>query len=76
MDTKSFLQSKTLWGALVAALPALLRLLGLETLPGFTEQASAAVGEITTLVGAGIAVYGRITATKNLVVKAEKKPSA
>lgn len=69
MNTKSILQSKTVWGAIVAALPALLRILGLDTLPGFDEAAGDLATQITTLAGAALAVYGRLKATKQLVVK-------
>jgi len=71
MNTKSFLASKTLWGVLVAALPAILGLFGLHItdMGAFTEQAQANVDSITTLVGSGLAIYGRVKANAALVVK-------
>lgn len=76
MNTKSILTSKTIWGALLALLPALLSLFGLDTLPGFQEQASAVVEQVITLVGGALAIYGRIVATKQLVVTTPKGDAA
>lgn len=68
-DTKSLFASKTIWGVVVTALPAILKLFGFETLPGFEESAAETINGLTTAFGAVLAVYGRITATKNLVAK-------
>ncbi len=71
MNAKSFLASKTLWGVLVAALPAILGLFGLHItdVGTFTAAVQQNVDEITTLAGSAFAVYGRVKATANLVVK-------
>lgn len=71
MNTKSFLASKTIWGVLVAALPAIIGLFGLHItdVGTFTAGAQQNVDEITTLVGSALAVYGRLKATAILVVK-------
>ena len=55
---KHFLKSKTIWGAIVAALPALIPLLGAETATSIETVGSSVV----TLIGAIIAIYGRVKA--------------
>lgn len=53
---------KTLIGAAIAAVPALASLFGFEVAPGFSEEANAAVTDILALIGAAIAIYGRLVA--------------
>lgn len=71
METKNILASKTIWGVVIAALPTLLSLLGYKVsdVAAFTSGAEDAINSIITLAGSAVAVWGRITATKNLVVK-------
>lgn len=54
---------KTLLGAAIAAVPALAGLLGYDVAPGFSEQANDLISEIITVVGAVLAIYGRLVAT-------------
>ena len=62
MDTKSFLQSKTIWGALIAlasaVAPIVLPMVGVQ--PG--EMAS-----VVGALGAILAIWGRVTAKKLIV---------
>lgn len=53
---------KTILGALIAAVPTLAALFGFDVAPGFSEEANAAVTDILTLIGAAIAIYGRLVA--------------
>ena len=71
METKSILQSKTIWGIAIAALPTLLSLFGLSVtdVAAFSAGATEIVDALITLAGSAVAVWGRIAATKNLVVK-------
>lgn len=72
METKNILQSKTVWGIVIAALPTLLALCGYKVsdVAAFTSGAEDAINSIVTLAGSAVAIWGRITATKNLVIKA------
>lgn len=58
---KNFLMSKTIWGALVAAIGAFMSASGFETtsLNGFD-------GELVTLFGSIFAMYGRVKAVKKI----------
>jgi len=60
-DTKSLLESKTVWGAIIAIAGAVLNALGFDTgaLGGLDD-------EIVTLIGGLLAVYGRATAIKKI----------
>lgn len=62
MTTKKAYESKTIWGALIAALPAVLALLGVDISP---EDATALVGsaeQLVTIFGVVLAIYGRVKA--------------
>jgi hypothetical protein len=69
--TKSFFASKTLWGAIVTSLPLVLNLFGFKItdLPAFNEAASASIDAGTQLVGIAMVIWGRLTATKALVIR-------
>lgn len=70
-DTKNLLQSKTLWGVIIAAAPTILGLFGLQVsdVGTFGANASGLVDDGITLFGSVLAIYGRFKATKALVVK-------
>jgi hypothetical protein len=57
-DVKSWLQSKTIWAVLVTLAPFLTQILGFDM--------DATLADILTVVGAGSAIYFRITATTKL----------
>lgn len=57
-EFKSWLQSRTIWMALVAAAPILTSLLGFDM--------GATLSDILTIVGTVGAIYFRIKATKQL----------
>jgi hypothetical protein len=57
-DVKSWLQSRTIWAVLVTLSPILTQVLGFDM--------GATLADILTVVGAGAAIYFRITATKKL----------
>jgi hypothetical protein len=72
-DTKSLLASRTVWGALIAIAASLAGAVGLSI--SAAEQATAldlidqAFGEwdrIAALIGGGLALYGRIRATRRI----------
>lgn len=70
-DVKSIFASKTLWSAVIAALPTVLGLFGFKItdLAGFTAGSEQIIDGIVTLVGTAGVVYGRIKANKALVIK-------
>lgn len=62
MSEKHYLKSKTIWGAIVAALPAFIPLLGSESVATIETIGTS----LLSLIGAGLAVYGRIKAKDKL----------
>lgn len=65
-DSKSFLASKTIWGAVVMLLPTIAGYLGLTVTEADAGQAVDAVQTIVEAVGALLVVWGRATASKSL----------
>jgi len=53
---------KTMIGAVIAATPSIAALFGYDVSESFAGEASSLVDAIITLVGAAIAVYGRLVA--------------
>ena len=68
-DSKSALASTTVWGSLIALAgafgPLLLNLAGVKA-PADQASAIGAVTQVATGVGAAVALYGRLTATKTI----------
>lgn len=58
MDVKSWLQSRTIWSALIALAPIATKLLGFDV--------SATLNDILTIVGIAGVIYFRIKATASL----------
>jgi Flp pilus assembly protein TadB len=54
--------AKTLIGVLIAALPTLATLLGYDTSPDLTGDLTEIGAGIMTIIGVGVAIYGRIVA--------------
>lgn len=69
-DTKNILLSKTVWGVVISLLPSLLSLFHLQVsdVAAFTAGSEQLVDQCIQLAGAAFAVYGRLKATKALVV--------
>jgi uncharacterized protein (DUF697 family) len=63
-DVKSFIASKTVWGAGIAILPQVLSLFGIEISPADAQGIASHVDGVVTAVGALLAIYGRVTAKK------------
>jgi hypothetical protein len=63
-DFKSWLQSKTIWSVLVMLAPLISKMAGFDV--------DATLTDVLTIVGAAGAIYGRITASKQLAVKTKK----
>ena len=61
-DVKGLLESKTIWGALIAIFATISQLFGwdLGDTNGLAEQ-------VTALVGGVVAIFGRIKAVKRIV---------
>lgn len=59
---KNWYQSKTIWGALVVILSALLRAAGYEFGEAEAAQLTDAAATIATAIGGLLALYGRLTA--------------
>ncbi len=72
---KSWYQSKTIWGALIAVAASALQLAGLEI--GAADQAELADIAVTLAgaVGGLLALYGRLVATGSIGGKASSGPS-
>lgn len=60
-EFKSFLQSRTIWGAILAMVGAGLSGAGFDT-----GSLNGLDGEIVTIVGGALAAYGRVKAVKKL----------
>ena len=60
-DTKSFLQSRTIWGAILAVVGAVLNGAGFDT-----GSLGGLEGEIVTIVGGALAAYGRVKAVRKI----------
>jgi hypothetical protein len=60
-DVKPFLLSKTIWGAIIAMVGAVMNSMGFET-----SALSGLDGEIVTLIGGALAIYGRVRAVDKL----------
>lgn len=57
-EVKSFLESKTIWGALIALIPTLTTVLGFDM--GVT------VNDVVTIAGLVFVIYGRVVASKKI----------
>jgi hypothetical protein len=57
-DVKSWIQSKTIWAALVVLAPIITKLVGFDV--------DAVLADILTIAGAGGAIYFRIVASTKL----------
>lgn len=68
MENKIFLKSKTIWGVLIAALPALLPALGVTFSADDTHMISQLGDAIFQTAGLAIAAYGRFVAKTSLSV--------
>lgn len=60
-DVKGILQSKTVWGVIVMVLATLTPRLGLDI-----GDQTGLVTDITALIGAILAIYGRVKAVKKV----------
>ena len=63
-NVKSFIKSKTIWGAVIAVAPPVANLLGYTITGADVAQVTTSIDAIVTGAGALLAVYGRVTATK------------
>lgn len=61
MDTKGLVTSKTAWGSLVVVIATVLQIFKIDI-----GDPSGWVEPIAQLIGAGLALYGRITAVKKI----------
>ena len=60
-EVKSFLQSRTIWGAILAVVGAVMNGAGFDT-----GALNGLDGEIVTIVGGALAAYGRVKAVKKI----------
>jgi len=65
-NTKPWWASKTVWGGLVTLLAVVLGVFGYSITPEDQKQLVEILSQIGASVGAVIAIYGRIVATKRL----------
>lgn len=71
-DAKSVFTSKTVIGIIIASLPSVLSAFGINVAAGFASGAQSVVDAAITLGGAAIALWGRLTATKSLILFPKK----
>ena len=71
-DVKSILQSKTIWGLIIAGLPTVAGFFNLHIAPTDATDAvshvQAIIEQVMQFGGWALAFYGRVTATKTLAV--------
>lgn len=65
-ELKSIFASKTVWGAVVAAAPAVSGMFGITITGADVMEASRHLDSIVTAGGALLAIYGRITARSRI----------
>jgi len=65
-QTKSFLQSKGVWGGLIAFIAAAGGIAGYSVSAEDMDTLSTLVPSIAGIVGAVIAIYGRVKASKQI----------
>jgi hypothetical protein len=63
-DLKTWYQSKTVWGALIAVLASLLQAAGIHLDAGGQGQLVDSLVSLSGAVGGLVAVYGRLSAKK------------
>jgi len=68
MDSKFILQSRTIWGVIIMALPAVLPLFGIEFGAEAVGESNIAFNSLIEFVGAVLAVYGRFKAETSISV--------
>ncbi len=68
MESKTFLASKTIWGVIIMALPALLPLFGVSFGVDDTAVVNDAADKVFQAAGALIAVWGRWSASTKLSI--------
>ena len=69
-QTKNVLESRTIWGVIVMALPVVLELvMGVEISPEEATGIQAYASAIITGVGGVLAAWGRLAANKPVSVK-------
>lgn len=62
-ENKQWYMSKAIWGSIVAILASVIAMFG-YSVP--QEEMTEIIVQIVTVVGAAIALYGRIVATKSI----------
>lgn len=62
-DEKSWYQSKTIWGALIAVAASMSGSIGYSISPANQAELAQAMVQLVGAVGALVAVYGRLSAT-------------
>jgi cation transporter-like permease len=67
-DAKSVFQSSTVWGIVIAMIPQVLAIFHVQVAPGFGDAVNQLVSECMSFGGSALALWGRITATKKLVI--------
>ena len=77
--TKSILLSRTFWGALLAIVAAVAGMFGYtvsaddqSAVLDLVNQVFAVWDKVAIIAGAALAIYGRVAATKTVVVKKPK----
>lgn len=66
IETKSWYQSKSALGAIVAVVAMVAGFIGYQVTPEAQAQIVGMVFDAVALVGAVVALFGRITATKRI----------
>ncbi len=63
---KPWYQSRVIWGGIISILTPVAGLLGLEIAPDVASDIAALAAAAGGLVGGGLAIWGRVRATKSI----------
>ncbi|WP_372570349.1 hypothetical protein [Ruegeria jejuensis] len=70
-DVKSFLTSKTVWGAIIAILPQLALIFGFQFTEADAADLQEKVSAIISALGGIYAMYGRVVAKEQIGLKSQ-----
>jgi len=65
-NVKSFLKSKTIWGAIIAVAPSVTGLFGYTITGADITTATGHMNDLVTAAGGLLAVFGRVMASKKI----------
>ena len=67
--TKNIVKSRTIWGVIIAALPTILPIFGVDLTKSDYELIATMGNQFITLTGSALAIYGRYIAKQRLRIR-------